>query len=304
MRAAAVEVADVVLLEQVAVDDDRLRRLPLRARFLPLGLVRVGVLRHEREAPAVGGPGEVLHPALHPGQWRGLAARGVEQPDLGLGLVVVLAPGGQERDPAAVRAPARMRVVLGAHGQAHVPGAVPTAHPDVARLLVPLEVVGRDDVGDPRAVRRDPGVGHRAHAGKVVEGDGALRRGLRRCGLGERTRGHEQDSGEGQGEQSHRGSSGEQAGDARMGAASITPPEDTPARGGVKAAEGCRVQSAGNAKGCPGGSAPEGKSVRQREACGTLPGMPAMCAAGPARGAPWDRIADRPGLGEGPAPKL
>src|SRR5204863_7552854 len=99
------EVAVLVLLEVIPIDDDGGLRLPLPA-FLLLGLVvRIEILAREDEALRVGRPREVADAALHVGELLRLAAGAVQEPDLrALLLLLLVAARGEECQIAAVRA--------------------------------------------------------------------------------------------------------------------------------------------------------------------------------------------------------
>src|ERR671910_3321816 len=102
MLALAAEVAGLVLLEVVAIDDDRRRRLVLFALFLP---ARIFVGDDQCQPLSVGRPRIFEDIAVESSQRARFAARSVEQPDLL--RVVIGAAGREERKIFAVRAPAR-----------------------------------------------------------------------------------------------------------------------------------------------------------------------------------------------------
>src|SRR5678816_2073646 len=102
MLALLAEVAGLVFLEIVAIDDDRRRRLVFLTFLL---LVRILVGDDQRELLAVGRPGVLDDLTVESRQRTRFAAGAIQQPDL-IGLVVIAARG-EERNVFAVRAPAR-----------------------------------------------------------------------------------------------------------------------------------------------------------------------------------------------------
>src|SRR3989441_11261193 len=100
MLVALPEVPGLVLLELVAVDNDRLGRL-LLARLLPflfgVAGIGVGIQDDERQSLAVGGPGEVRHAPFEVADPLRLAAGSAHEPHL-IGVLVIIA-AGQEGEP-------------------------------------------------------------------------------------------------------------------------------------------------------------------------------------------------------------
>ena len=156
----ALQIAFAVLLEVIAVEHDGRRGLPLPALHL-LGLVgRILVALREDEFLAVRRPRVVAHAAVDLGQLLRLAAQAIQEPDLRALLLLVLgAPAGEEREVAAVRAPAGRTLALGPRRQAHRLRAVPAHHPQIAVALVLLDV-------DRRRRRRPPTCRRASAAGR------------------------------------------------------------------------------------------------------------------------------------------
>jgi hypothetical protein len=166
--AAMIEIAPPVTLELEAVDHPGRRRLGRAA--VPrrvAGLLGRGVLDHQRQACAVGRPGEAVHPLLHVGERLGLAAQPVEQPDLGLAA----APRREEREVLAVGAPprARRRRALGGHREGVA--AIQWSHPDPALGLVVLQARRAHDVRHPAAVGADLRIRDPLDREEIVHGD-------------------------------------------------------------------------------------------------------------------------------------
>ena len=175
MIAQVLQVAGVVALELVAIDDDGRLRLLLPALDLLGVLARIGIAHHEHQARAVGRPLVVVDAALDVGELLGLAAGAIEQPDLrALLLLVLVAARRREREVLAVRAPPRTRLAVLARRELHGPRAVPAHHPDVAVALVLLDVRRPHGVGDPVAVGRDLRVRDALELAQVVQGERAL----------------------------------------------------------------------------------------------------------------------------------
>ena len=180
------QVALHVLLELIAVNHDRRRRLLLRGRGGHRFGLRIGC--DERQPLAVGRPDEVGDAARQPRELPRLATRPGHRPDLGLRAVAACR---QEREQVAVRAPARLPLALPRVGELDPLGAVPPDHPEVARHAVVLDVGGADDIGNPRAVRGNLRVAHFADGGEIVEGEPPRRRlAVRRGRCRERDQNH------------------------------------------------------------------------------------------------------------------
>src|SRR3989441_3752969 len=96
MVAPLPEVADLVLLELVAVDDDRLRSLLVALLLFLVAGLGIGVQDDERQPRAVRRPGVVLDSPLQVGDPLRFAAGPVQEPDLvGVGGIVAARQGGQ-----------------------------------------------------------------------------------------------------------------------------------------------------------------------------------------------------------------
>ena len=133
------QVALNVLLELVAVDHDRLRRLgarhpPRRRRaFVIRRIVRVAVRHHQQQLLAIRRPVVGSQPSLHIGELLRLAAVAVQQPNL---VALRLArTAGEERQLAPVGTPARRALALRAGGHAQLLLAVPAAIQTSVSLL-------------------------------------------------------------------------------------------------------------------------------------------------------------------------
>src|SRR5687767_10564455 len=150
MLALRAEIAGLVFLEVIAIDDDRRRRLVLLAFFLP---ARIFVGDDECQAPAIGRPHVLDDIAVETRERTGFAARAVEQPDLL--RIFFAAASREEREIFAVRAPARSVLALFGARELQRALAVPARHPDVRAALVFDEVRGAHRVSDPLAVRRN-----------------------------------------------------------------------------------------------------------------------------------------------------
>src|SRR5207302_9644686 len=148
--------------------------LPLCALLLrvalPLALLALLVLlvvlaadaRQEGDRAAVGRPDRVGRAVLGPGELARIAAVGVEEPELRLGLLLpflgAVAALGDEDELGAVGRPAR-RGVVAAAGVAQRLAAVGRDDPDLRAVAIVVGVHDRDDVGDARAVGRELRVG-------------------------------------------------------------------------------------------------------------------------------------------------
>src|SRR6185436_14057629 len=189
VAADVAEIALVVALELQASDDDRLGRLVLllllvRARlFFVFGvrLVRVHVGHDQRQARRVRGPGQGGDAGLEAGQLHRLPALAAHEPDLRL---LPLAPG-EEREPLAVRAPARALLRLLARSEAQGGPARERCHVDVGVRLVLLGVHRGDGVGHPLAFGADLGIADFLQGEDVIRPQGARGRGARGGGRGE-----------------------------------------------------------------------------------------------------------------------
>src|SRR5688572_1565745 len=124
------EIAGLVLLEVIAVDDDRRRRLVLLALLF---LVRIFVGDDQRQPLAVGRPGVVDHVAVESGERARFAAGAIEQPDLF--RLFIVAARREKREILAVGTPPRR--VLALFGASELQGAlaVPAHHPHVPDAL-------------------------------------------------------------------------------------------------------------------------------------------------------------------------
>ena len=161
----------------VAIEHDRRRGLALPALLLLRVVVGVEVAHHQRQPRAVGRPGEILDAALDVGELHRLAAGAVQQPDLGaLLLLVLVAARREEGQVLAVRAEARIRLVLGRRGHADLLAAVPARHPDVGVPLVLLDVDRAHRVGHPGPLRRALRIGDLAQPRQVLQHDRPFRR--------------------------------------------------------------------------------------------------------------------------------
>ena len=203
MIAQVLQVARVVALELIAIDDDRRLRLALPAFHLLRVVRRIGVADDEHEPRAVGRPRVVVDAALHVGELLRLAAGAVQQPDLRpLLLLVLVAARRRECEVLPVRAPPRTRLAVLARRQLDRLRAVDAHHPDVAVPLVLLDVDQAHRVGNPLAVGRDLRVGDVLELREIVEGERPLR------GLGRRGEGQADSRGQHRGEHPtcHRGS--------------------------------------------------------------------------------------------------
>src|SRR5436190_6369283 len=107
--------------------------------------------RDERDPFAVGEPAQARRTAGDRRQSPRLAAVGRDQVDLRFLVVLAL---GRERDPSAVRRPARLAVLV-AGGQAARPGAVGREEPQLGAPLVLVHVVGSDRGTGGSAVGRE-----------------------------------------------------------------------------------------------------------------------------------------------------
>ena len=165
------DVAGLVLLEAIAVNDDRLRGL--RGRIAGHPLIGVGVFGDQRESDAVGRPGVVGDAAGEIGDALRLTAVPVEEPEL-IGLARIVA-AGEKGDVAAIGAPARGVFAGRAPGELDGASTVPARHPDVGVVAVVHRVHGGDGVGDPAAVGGELRIAHIAQRREITDVDGALR---------------------------------------------------------------------------------------------------------------------------------
>src|SRR5206468_9564254 len=94
----------------------------------------IGVAHDQDQPLAVGAPGVVVDPAFDLGHLLRLPARAVEEPELGRLVVVLAPPGGEEREVAAVRAPAGLLLAVRARGEAHAARAVPRSEEHTSEL--------------------------------------------------------------------------------------------------------------------------------------------------------------------------
>ena len=189
MPAARSQVTVAVLLELVAVDDDRRRGLAFPA-LLQLRLrVGIGILDFEDHLPAVGRPGHTRHAALDVRDALRVPSRAIEEPHLGaLLLLLLVAAGGEKGQIRAGGVPAGFARTRGPPRQADLPEPVPAHHPEIPPLpiLLLVELGGR--VRHPLPFRRDLNVRHGAEPGEVFQAERA-RRGFRGLRGGEDRRG-------------------------------------------------------------------------------------------------------------------
>ena len=164
--------ADVVELEL------KPRESPRRALLFVLLLVRL--VRHasrERDPRAVRRPDDLADVLPQVGEALGLATVGGQHVELAVRLLA--APLGDEREPVAVRGPARLRVVLAGREPARRCRTVRARDPDRLAVLVLVPVDRPEDVRDLLAARAQPGIGdpcelvdvlgpHPRHAGTIA----------------------------------------------------------------------------------------------------------------------------------------
>ena len=131
----------------------------------------LGILDDQRELLAVRRPGNVADIAFEPADDAAPRRRAVDQPDLILARPsLAVAAAGDECDAIAVRAEARRAFAfLRAVGELNRVRAVEARHPDMAVILVFLELSDADRVGDPVAIRRDLRIGDHPLREHVVE---------------------------------------------------------------------------------------------------------------------------------------
>src|SRR5262249_47780881 len=134
-----------------------------RALSVVLLVVRgVADAGRERDPRPVGRPRELARVLLEVGELLGLAS--VEREDVDLARGLLSAAPGDEREPAAVRRPARLRVALLPRRQpARRRRSVDGREPDGASVLPILSVDPPDDVRNPIPVRVQARI---AHAGE------------------------------------------------------------------------------------------------------------------------------------------
>jgi hypothetical protein len=136
-----------------------------------LGHGHAGVDFHGDEEAVDGGHQfHVADAQVQVGELGGLAAGGVDVPDLHA------AAAGAQEEQGAVHAPARVPVTGRVAGQALGLAAVGAAEPDVGAAAVGLEVGGAHVVGHPLPVRRDLGIADAVHGQHVMNGEGMLLR--------------------------------------------------------------------------------------------------------------------------------
>ena len=155
-----VEVTAPVARPADAVELELEPREPPRCALL-LVLLLVRLVRHARREDD---PGSVRRPdrladvLLQVGEALRLAAAGRQHVELAVRLLVVTSLR-DEREPVAVRRPARLRVVLAGREPARRRRAVRAREPDRLAVLVLVAVDRPDDVRDLLAARAQPGVG-------------------------------------------------------------------------------------------------------------------------------------------------
>ena len=184
MRPVIREVALDVLFEHEAIDHDR--RDGFLFLLLRFRVARIGILHHQHEAFGIRRPREVLHAPLLRRELLRLAARGVQEPDLV--VFVLVAATGKKGDPLPIGAPARMRLRIFAKSDRAILRAVPLREPKIRDLLVLLQVHRADDVDDRVAVRRNVRLIDIAQPGKILRLQQPRR--LRAPGRGKRKKQH------------------------------------------------------------------------------------------------------------------
>src|SRR3989442_6544929 len=139
------------------------------------GLLLVGLEigpypRDERDPLAVGEPAQARRAAGDRRQSPRLAA--IRRDQLDLRLLVVLALG-RERDPAAVRRPARLAVLV-AGGQTSRPCAIGPEEPQLGAPLVLVHVIGSDRGTGGTAVGRKRRRANALDRPQILDSQGAL----------------------------------------------------------------------------------------------------------------------------------
>ena len=156
MRARRIEVAVVVVLEVVSVDDDR---LGFRVRRIG----RVERRAHDqRDALAVRRPRVVVDAIFQLSDALRFTAATVEQPEL---RAFAAFARREERQVFPVRTPARRGLGVRRRRQLNALRAVPARHPDIGIRFVFRRVERGDGVGDPLTVGRDLRARRRCAAG-------------------------------------------------------------------------------------------------------------------------------------------
>ena len=182
MHATRVEIALDVLLELVAIEDDRMRRA--------VG-IRRGVVEREHDALPIGRPRIIVHAILDRRELPRFAAVRGKEPELI--RLLLIAARGQKGDRARVADELRGVLILGAPRHSSGRGAIPSCEPDVPVRAIVRSVHRRDGVGDPLAIAGHARIAHIREALHVRDGEragGSLRTSARR---GEETRGRGND---------------------------------------------------------------------------------------------------------------
>ena len=148
-------VADPADTVQLELQPPEPPRLPLLVFLLVVRLV--GHAGREGDLRSVRRPRGLTDVVLDVRQALGLAARGWNHVELPLRLLVT--PLGDERQPLAVRRPARLRVVLPSGESPWRLGAVRLREPDRLAVLVLVLVDRPDDVGNVFAARPQARIG-------------------------------------------------------------------------------------------------------------------------------------------------
>src|SRR5688500_12251777 len=100
------KVAFPILLEAIAVDDNRWCCFSFPAFLLLWLIIRFRIRYHKNQPFRIGRPGEVGDATLDVSELLRLAAGSIEQPDLwSLLLLCLVAAGGEERQVFVIRAP-------------------------------------------------------------------------------------------------------------------------------------------------------------------------------------------------------
>ncbi len=138
--------------------------------LLPALLIRSGIARrHEGDACAVGGPRKRLDARLGLGELLGLATGDGESVHLRLA-----AAGGEERDEAPIRGPARLIVDGLVVGETDRGPAGGRHHPEIRIRAALLEIRDGERIGHPPAIRRELDAPELAHGGSLLEGERGL----------------------------------------------------------------------------------------------------------------------------------
>ena len=181
-----VDEAHAVRLVLEDVDDPR--RLGALALLLVRGFLPPTDPGHEREPPAVGGPGGARHARPEVGQPHRLAPVRRHHVELALALRL---PLGHEGELPPVRRPAWCRVTPRPPGERPGAGAIHVDDPDRGEVLVSRLGERRDDESDATPIRVELGIADEPDPEEVLRDHGAARRLGHRRSVGAARAGYE-----------------------------------------------------------------------------------------------------------------